>query len=99
MQLLSCILFEWYRLGCKFVAALLTHTEARLKYTRYRQNKKVSRISLTGGNTYLCSALVAMKQMKALRSTAKLECEYVLLYSKDDESGKNIREDWQKEGK
>ena len=53
----------------------------------------------TGGNTYLCSALVAMKQMKALRSSAKLECEYVLLYSKDDESGKNIREDWQKEGK
>ena len=53
----------------------------------------------TGGNTYLCSALVAMKQMKALRSSAKLECEYVLLYSKDDESGKNIREDWLKEGK
>ena len=53
----------------------------------------------TGGNTYLCSALVAMKQMKALRSSAKLECEYVLLYSKDDESGKNIREDWQIEGK
>ena len=53
----------------------------------------------TGGNTYLCSALVAMKQMKTLRSSAKLECEYVLLYSKDDESGKNIREDWLKEGK
>ena len=34
----------------------------------------------------------------SLRSTAKLECEYVLLYSKDDESGKNIRQDWQKEG-
>ena len=49
------------------------------------------------GTHYLCSALIAMKHLKSLRSNANLNCDYVLLYSKDN-GNQNRMDKWKREG-
>ena len=55
-----------------------------LSQTLHSLDKKFAYVWYATDNIYLCSALVAMKQLKKLRKSTNMRVDYVLIFSSDD---------------